>query len=70
MTRCIMRTARFNNVDFILAKQKNKSSTDSRFCKVVFNGCNLEDVDFSLGVFESAYFIILSPYLHLYLIPL
>lgn len=59
MTKYFMRTANFNNVELIFANRKNKSSKGSRFCKVVFNGCNLEYVDFSLCVFESAYFIIL-----------
>lgn len=59
MTKCFIRTARFNNVDFIFANQKDKSSKGSSFCKVVFNGCNLEDIDFLSCVFESAYFIIL-----------
>ena len=46
MTKCFMRTARFINVDFIFVNLKNTSFKSSRFCKVVFNGCNLKDVDF------------------------
>ena len=58
MTKCFMRTARLLNVDFIFVNLKNTSFKSSRFCKVVFNGCNLKDVDF-YHVCDSTYFLVL-----------
>ena len=57
MTKCFMRTARLLNVDFIFVNLKNTSFKSSRFFKVVFNGCNLKDVDFH-HVCDSTHFLV------------